>query len=297
MRVLLESGTESEWVATRLEALGHEAVVADPNYLPMYGERSRRVKTDRRDVAALCEANRRGLFRAVHRTSAAQRQVRAELQVRQVLVRMRTQTINVVRTLIRRTGARLGAGAAETVAARVRQLPLPAELADTVAPLLAVLDELAPRIAAADRHAGTRAQADPTVRRLMTVPGVGPMTALHYRATVDRVERFPDAATVTSYLGLVPRERSSGERQQRGRITKAGARDTRAMLVQASWTVWRLRRGPGAELSAWAHRLAARRGKKIAVVALARRLARILYAVWRDEGEFVARVPPRHRAA
>ena len=124
----------------------------------------------------------------------------------------------------------------------------------------------------------------------MTVPGVGPITALHYRATLDQVERFPDAGTVTSYLGLVPRERSSGERQHRGRITKAGSRDTRAMLVQASWAVWRMRRGPGTALSVWAHQLAARRGRKIAVVALARRLARILYAVWRSDADFVARV-------
>jgi transposase len=289
LRVLLESGTESEWVAARLEALGHEVVVADPNYVPMYGERRRRVKTDRRDVAALCEANRRGWYRAAHRTSAAQRQVRSELQVRQVLVQMRTQTINVLRSLVRRTGLRLRSGAAESVAARVHELALPVELRATIAPLLAVLDDLAPRICAATRQATQRARADRTTRQLMTAPGIGPITALHYRATLDRVERFPDAGAVTSYLGLVPREYSSGDRQRRGRITKAGASDTRAMLVQASWVVWRMRRGPGAELSAWAHRLAARRGRKIAIVALARRLARILYAMWRDDQGFVAR--------
>ena len=289
LRVLLESGTESEWVATHLEALGHEVVVADPNYLPMYGERQRRVKTDRRDVAALAEANRRGWYRAAHRTSAAQRQVRSELQVRQVLVQMRTQTINVLRSLVRRTGLRLRSGAAESVTARVRELAMPAELRVLIDPLLAVLEALAPRISAATRHAQARARADRTTRQLMTAPGIGPITALHYRATLDRVERFPDAGAVTSYLGLVPRESSSGERQRRGGITKAGARDTRAILVQASWVVWRLRRGPGADLSAWAHRLAARRGRKIAIVALARRLARILYAMWRDDQEFVAR--------
>jgi transposase len=272
-------------------------VVADPNYVPMYGERRRRVKTDRRDVAALSEANRRGWYRPAHRTSPAQRQVRAELQVRQVLVRMRTQTINVVRSLLRRTGLRLRSGAAESVAARVRELVVPPELRETIAPLLAVLDGLTPRIAAADRQAKRRARADRTTRRLMTVPGVGPITALHYRATIDRVDRFAEAGAVTSYLGLVPREYSSGERHQRGRITKAGSRDTRAMLVQASWAVWRMRRGPGAALSAWAHQLAARRGRKIAIVALARRLARILFAVWRDEQDFTARVRVTQTAA
>ena len=73
MRILLETGTESEWVAQTLEAAGHEVIVADPNYAPMYGELRRRVKTDRRDVTALAEANRRGWYRLAHRTSAAQR--------------------------------------------------------------------------------------------------------------------------------------------------------------------------------------------------------------------------------
>ena len=76
MRILLETGTESEWVAQALEAAGHEVIVADPNYAPMYGEIRRKVKTDRRDVAALAEANRRGWYRATHRVSAAQRALR-----------------------------------------------------------------------------------------------------------------------------------------------------------------------------------------------------------------------------
>ena len=81
-RVLLEASTESEWVALCLEALGHAVVVADPNYAPMYGERTRRVKTDRRDVAALAEANRRGWYRATHRVSAMQRETRQILRSR-----------------------------------------------------------------------------------------------------------------------------------------------------------------------------------------------------------------------
>ena len=80
MRMLLETGTESEWVAQALEAAGHEVIVADPNYAPMYGELRRRVKTDRRDVAALAEANRRGWYRAAHRRSAAQRAVQQILR-------------------------------------------------------------------------------------------------------------------------------------------------------------------------------------------------------------------------
>ena len=90
MRVLLETGTESEWVAQALEAAGHTVIVADPNYAPMYGELRRKVKTDRRDVAALAEANRRGWYRATHRASAAQRAVRQVLRSRRQLVQMRS---------------------------------------------------------------------------------------------------------------------------------------------------------------------------------------------------------------
>ena len=295
MRVLLESGTESEWVAQCLEGWGHTVVVADPSYAPMYGARHRRVKTDRRDVIALAEANRRGWYRPAHRVSQDQQAVREALTIRRTLIGQRTQSIAVVRTVVRRHGYRVPSGQAETFVARVRQLDVPATLHATVAPLLIALEGLAPLIAAADQAATAQAQGDAVVRRLMTAPGVGPITALNYRAALDQVERFADAEAVTSYLGLVPREHSSGDQQRKGRITKAGPREPRAMLVQASWTIWRIRRGPGLDLATWAHRLAARRGRRVAIVALARRLARILFAIWRDDQPY--RDVVRHRAA
>jgi transposase len=218
------------------------------------------------------------------------------LTVRTALIRARTQAINVVRTLVRSTGARIPAGATEHFVGRVRRLALPAPLTETIGPLLRVLEALEPEIAAADRAARAQATADATTVRLMTAPGVGPITALHVRATVDQVDRFPTAATVASYVGLVPREHSSGERQRRGGITKAGARATRAVLVQASWVVWRTTRGPGATLAAWAHRLAARRGRKVAVIAIARRLVRILFAMWRDGRDYVEPIAARRVA-
>jgi transposase len=297
MRVLLETGTESEWVAQLLEQCGHEVVVADPNYAPMYGERTRRVKTDKRDVAALAEANRRGLYRPAHRTSAAQRAVRRQLQTRDALIQIRTRMINVIRTQVRSTGERLPSGSAETVARRVRGLSLSAEVAAAIAPLLTVLDQVAPVITAADEALTATAAADPIVQRLRTAPGVGPVTGLHYRATLDRVERFRDAGAVTAYFGVIPREQSSGERRQRGGITKAGPSRARAALVQASWAIWRAKSGPAKPLSDWAHQLAARRGKKVAVVALARRLARILFAMWRDGRDFETTCTRRTGAA
>src|SRR5882724_13179367 len=106
-RVLLEASTESEWVACVLEALGYTVVVADPNYAPMYGTRSRRVKTDRRDARALAEACRLGAYRPAHRTSPARRQIRAALAVRETLVRTRARYISLIGALLRREGLRV----------------------------------------------------------------------------------------------------------------------------------------------------------------------------------------------
>ncbi len=116
-RVLLEATTESEWVAQTIEGFGHEVIVADPNYAPMYPERRRRVKTDRRDARMLAEAARLGSYRPAHRTSAAQRQVRRQLLVRDLLVRARGRTIALARTLVRARGSASARGMPTSLAA------------------------------------------------------------------------------------------------------------------------------------------------------------------------------------
>ena len=132
-----------------------------------------------------------------------------------------------------------------------------------------------------------RAASEASTQRLMTAPAVGSILALTFQAVLDRPERFGgDAARVSAYVGVVPSEDSSAERQQRGHITKTGPGDLRALLVQASWGIWRSHRVAAAKLRIWAEALAARRGRRIAVVALARRLTRILYAMWRDGTAF-----------
>jgi transposase len=284
LRVLLETGTESEWVAQVVEGCGHAVVVADPNYALMYGHRSRRVKTDRRDVAALAEACRLGIYRRAHRVSPAQRQTRRALRVREQLVRVRTQAINLLRAQLRQEGYRLPSGSAATVPARYARLSVPTALGAALAPLLDLLTHLAPVLTTADQDTAQCAAADPVTRLLMTMPGIGPVTALSYRATVDDVGRFADAGSASAFFGLVPYEASSAERQHRGRITKAGPSTPRSLLIQAAWVVWRHR--AGGPLQVWARRLAERRGRRIAVVALARRLSRILYAMWRDQAPY-----------
>jgi transposase len=282
-RVLVESSTESEWVAQHLEALGQTVIVANPNYAAMYGTRSRKVKTDKRDVAALAEACRTGTYRPAHRASAAARRLRQTLRVRRQLVRQRTGLINLLRALLRQEGIGLASGSAERVLPRLAAMALPAALDAILAPVRTILGELTRTLTTLDAQLHARAVSDPVTQRLLSTPGVGPVVALTFQAVLDTPARFGgDAARASAFLGLVPQEYSSGESHRQGAITKAGPGDLRALLVQASWVVWRGKRGPGTALRTWAHGLAARRGRQVAIVALARRLSRILLALWRD---------------
>jgi transposase len=281
-RILLEASTESEWVAQHLEGLGHAVIVADPNYAPMYATRSRRVKTDRRDARTLMEACRAGTYRPAHRLSAPRRHVRAELAVREAVVRTRTRFVAIAKALVRRDGLRVPSSAAERVGVHLERLPASPALAAELAPLLTLLAPLNATIAAADERLAALEQSDPSVGLLMTAPGIGAVTASALVATIDDVTRFISAHQFEAYLGLVPSEHSSGEQRRVGPITKAGNRRARWLLVEAGWRILRSKDPDSAALRAWAQAIAARRGNRIAVVALARRLAGVLYAMWRD---------------
>jgi transposase len=285
-RILVEASTESEWAARHLEALGHEVIVADPNFAPMYATRDRRIKTDKRDARALCEACRLGAYRPAHRTSDRQRDVRAHLAVRESMIRTRTKYISLISALARREGCRIKAGPSPSFARRVEQAGLPAHTLVQIEPLLVVLKSLNEQIKAADKRIEEIAGADVVVRRLCSVPGVGPVVATTFAATLDDASRFLGAKHVRSYLGLVPREYSSGERQRRGRISKAGNSRARSLLVEAVWSLLRWKTERTKALHEWWARVAQRRGKATAVVALARKLAGIMFAVWRDGTEF-----------
>lgn len=285
-RVLIESSTEAEWVAQHLELLGHQLVVADPNYAAMYGERNRRVKTDGRDADALFEANRLGVFRPAHRRSKKQRRVMGVQGARGALIRTRTRWINVVRALLRRDGHSVPSGEAETFCARVERVDLPAELKELVRPLLELMPPLNEKIRQLDRDVAALAKADPRVKLLQTAPAVGPQTSTAFVAVVDDVGRFSKAHKLESYLGLIPGEWSSSEKRIKLGITKRGDSHVRWLLVEASWSILRSRQPSCLELQRWTHGIAARRGRNVAVVALARRLAGILYAMLRDNRPF-----------
>ncbi len=296
-RVLVESCTPSEWVACHLESVGLEVIVADPGFAPMYATRSKKVKTDKRDARCLAQACRLGAYKPAHRLSPEQRQVRAQMDVRTTLVQMRTRIINQVGALLLGQGYRVGSGAAEQFQKRLEKLDLPSPVQATLEPLLALLVPLNEQIGLLEEQLTQRAQQDRQARRLQGIPGVGPLTALMFLATLDGANRFENAHQVMSYMGLVPREYSSGEKQRRGHITKAGSSRMRVLLVQASLTMMRLDKPQTQKLCAWAQRIVQRRGKRIAVVALSRRLSGIMWAMLRDGTEYQANPSPRRPCA
>ncbi|MDQ3816201.1 MAG: IS110 family transposase [Acidobacteriota bacterium] len=296
-RILIETSTESEWVARHLENLGHEVVIADTNFAPMYATRSRKVKTDKRDARTLAEACRLGAYRPAHRTSDRQRHVRAQLAVREAMVRTRSRYVSLISTLLRRDGLRVAPGHSAGFLKRLARVVLPEALREEVAPLVLLLQGLTEQIKAADERLAALAKEDEVVARLCTAPGVGPVTAASFVSALDEADRFAGPKQARAYLGLVPSERSSGERQQRGHISKAGPGRARYMLVEAAWTILRRRSPTNSALHEWATGIAARRGSRVAVIALARKLAGILYAMWRDGTTFGAHAGPAAAAA
>lgn len=193
---------------------------------------------------------------------------------------------------MRRDGLRIhDSGYAPSFLKRLAGLELPAALSEEIAPLLGLLQSLNEQIKQADEKLAHLAEGDEVVARLRTVPGVGVAAATSFASTLDDAGRFAGAKEARAYLGLVPPERSSGERPQRGHISKAGPGRARHMLVEAAWTTLRRRSPSHAALRDWAAAIAGRRGPRVAVVALARRLAGILYAMWRGGASLEARAP------
>jgi transposase len=285
--VLIEAGTESEWVARCVEGLGHRVHIVDPNYAPMYPRvRRARHKNDQRDAAAMAEASAKKTYREVHRVSDARRRLRQLLLVREALVRTRTRQISLVRAVLRGEGLRIPSGAAESFVTRVREVAIPTEVVELLSPVLLLLEMLEPQIRVVEAQLEETIAADSAMQRLMTAPRIGAVTSAAFVATLDTPDRFTRASQVASYLGLVPKDDSTGDRRRAGHITKAGPERLRYLLVQAGWGILRGPETEGLPLRLWAEGVARRRGEHIAVVGLARRLVRILWAMWRDGTTF-----------
>jgi len=289
-RVIVEAGAEAFWVAELAQGVGHDVRVVASTLAPALGVGERGLKSDRRDAAVLSAASCRVELPSVHIRSRPSRVLQSRLGMRDAAVRARTVLLNVVHAYLRTNGDRVRGGSPPTLVKRVREGL--SERAAALEPILVSIDALTASIGTMSKELTAEAKHDELADRLRSVPGVGVLTALRFIATVDKVDRFCGASSLTCYLGLVPGEHSSGQRQRRGSITKAGSPAMRVLLVQAAWAALRCRRSD--PMLDWARRIAQRRGKRAAVVALARKIARILFALWRDGSRYQA---PRAAAA
>lgn len=278
-RVVMETCAEAFAIADSALTVGHQVRVVPATMVRALGVGSRRLKTDRRDAQILSEVSCRIDLPSVHIPSKESRETKTICGMRDGLVRSRTKLINSVRGWLRQSSQRPARGSTGTFASRVRGA-LGAQMPSFVARQLDAIDALCEQIRAADRELYALARANPVCRRLMSVPGVGEIAALRFVAAIDEISRFTDAHKIAAYLGLVPGEYSSSDRQRRTGITKAGCADLRWVLVQSAWAMRRARRVD--PLLEWADGIEKRRGKRIAQIALARKIASILYAIWRD---------------
>jgi len=208
-------------------------VVADPNYAPMYATRSRRTKTDRRDARTLMDACQTGAYRLAHLLSDPRRHVRAELAVRDALVRTRTRYVALAKTLVRRDGLRVASSESHLVAQRISALSLSPALAAELQPLFTVLAPLNEQIAAADGRIARLAATDPLVARLATAPAIGPVTAMRRRRHGRRHYAVPLRAPVRSLPGLGTGPAELGGKASR-RAHYEGGQQSRAMAVGRS---------------------------------------------------------------
>jgi transposase len=203
-------------------------------------------------------------------------------------VQIRTRLINVVRSVLEQQQVNLRAGALGSRKGwrALYDLPLLPGIRDIVSAYDATVAATTAAITTLETQLAVRAQADKRVAQLQTIPGVGPLTAQTLVAAIDRVHRFANARKLVGYIGLAPSVRSSGERVEYGRITKQGRSEVRAVLVQAAHALLAIKRDTARPLQHWCARVARRRGKKTAIVALARKLLTIAFYLLRDGTTF-----------
>ena len=284
--VALESGTMAFYVARQLTAVGMAPVVIDAHEVRSKALRPNQ-KSDRRDAIELCEGLRRDLYRTiVHVPSEAIERLRETLGRRRHFVRLKTMQGNAVKRLLRTAGLRHLSRSLQVASAwtKLREaVAFDPSLHGFVLAHDAVWHCAHEQILRLEHDLDRQAEElRPPLDRLQTVPGVGRIVALTALAVFSDVRRFPSAKHAASYAGLVASSYDSGDRVRRGRITRRGSSELRSMLCEAAHHAWR----PSNPFHPYFSSLCARRGYKMAVVALAHRLCRILYAMLRHGVDF-----------
>ena len=276
------SGSAHHW-ARELITLGHEARMMPPAYVKPY---IRRQKNDASDASAICEAVTRPSMRFVGVRSRENQAALMRHKAREMLVTQRTQLLNGLRGhltevgVIAPQGLRYARELAELIEACDETIPF--EVCEALAPLVVQLRNLdeAPRL---DRIIAKLAQRDETARRLMSIPGFGPITASAMAATIQDTSSFAGPREFAAFLGLTPKQNSSGGKPKLGRISKMGNRNLRKLLVVGAHAVLFHRKPHTDPLRMWAKRLIEKKPFKLVAVALANKMARIAFAILRGK--------------
>lgn len=298
-RVVMEACGTSHYWGRQLEALGYEVILLPPHAVRPYVLRD---KTDRADAKGILEAYRNAEIRPVPVKTETQQALTAQHRVRSAWMKTRTSRLNLLRGVLREFGIVIPVGSGQVVP-RVQSLLAEQELALTaglraqLAGLCEEITALESRIQSAEKELRRVADQDQAVQRLLSVPGIGLLTATALVAFIGDIMRFPSGRHLASFLGLTPREFSSGGRRRLGRISKRGDRYLRMLLVHGARSALlhakRMKEPDG--LRAWALEVEKREGHNKATVALANKLARVAWAVWSREETFESR--PVEKAA
>jgi transposase len=284
-RVVHESGILAIWLTRELEKRGLPIICIDAR-LAHKALSGRINKSDEGDAEGLAHLARTGWFSQVHIRSEASERVRVLIGTRERLIRMRKDLEGHVRGVLKIFGIRMGTVRRSNLRQGFRDHLAKAGPSD---PAISVMVEmfnpihkaLCAAANAMDEELREIARQSDLAKRLITVPGVGPVVALSYIATLDDASRFKKSKDVGAFLGLTPRRHQSGDMDWSGRISKCGDRDLRRLLFSAGTTLITQVKKPSA-LREWAARLHERKGFKKAAVAAARKIAVILHSIWRD---------------
>jgi transposase len=284
-RIGLESGALSTWHWHGLNGLGLPVVCLDARHAQAI--LSLQVnKTDKNDAQGLAQIVRMGWYREVRVKSIESHRVRALIGVRAQLVGMRTRLVNQIRGTLKTFGIVLGKAGGRAFEQRVEELSREAGiLGESLRALLAVLRNLSQQVVRLDQCARKFGKENAACQHLMTVPGVGPITAMAFVTAVDNPARFTKSRSVGAYLGLTPRRYQSGDMDITGRISRCGDRLVRSYLYEAANALL-LRVKRWSSLKAWGVRLAKRVGMNKAKVAVARKLAVLMHRMWMSGEEF-----------
>jgi transposase len=277
----MEACATAHYWARELGALGHEVRLVPPSYVRPYVKRG---KNDAVDAEAICEAMSRPGMRFVPVKTTAQQAEVMPHRVRDLLVRQRTMAINALRAHLAEFGivAAQGRGGLATLIERLHTASedeLPAPACAALMAIVAMIRELDARVAGLEKAIVAHTRADPVARRLITIPGVGPIGASALSAMAGDPTRFQCGRHFSAWLGLVPRQNSTGGKRRLGRISKKGDRYLRKLLVLGATSYLRQARHEQTPLAAWTRRLLQRRSARLVTVALANKMARIVWAV------------------